>query len=303
MPLTVVAGDCTVRERDGSDSPRELRGRVVVVVKPDDTVLVHDADGYQPVAWLTRADGVAWERAPDAATATTDALAPAESAPSAAGTPDTTGSGGPASAAAECDPAFSLTARKDRRVLVVTAHEERAFVSHDATAAGTPVGDCRCDGPLVRADGGVRCLDCGEQYGLPRDAAVLGVRCDCGLPQFAVERGRRFELCLDRGCAHARSMDEAVRAAFDGEWDCPDCGAALRVLRRGGLLLGCERYPDCEVGYAVPTGTVTAECDCGLPVFETGAGRRCLDSTCDRPLPAADQSTLAAAGADPGEEG
>ena len=257
-PIRVAAGECTVRERAASETEteteageaREVRGRVVVVVKPDDTVLVHDADGYQPVAWLTRADGVSWE----------------------------SGDG------------FALTARKDERVLLVTGHDRETEVRYDATAAGLPVGDCRCGGPLVRADGGVHCLDCDRRYGLPRDATVLEAECDCGLPRFAAERGRRFELCLDRDCEASRSLDEAVREAFDGEWACPDCGAALRVIRRGGLMLGCERYPDCETGFAVPTGTVAGDCDCGLPAFETGSGRRCVDSTCDRPRTDADGS-------------
>ncbi|MFT4957579.1 MAG: DNA topoisomerase-1, partial [Halobacteriales archaeon] len=57
----VFAGDCTViHDRDDRS---EYRGRVVVVVvKADNTVLVHDAEGYQPVAWITRADVVACER-------------------------------------------------------------------------------------------------------------------------------------------------------------------------------------------------------------------------------------------------
>ena len=94
-----------------------------------------------------------------------------------------------------------------------------------------------------------------------------------------VERGSAFEVCLDRSC---ESLDERVRAAHDREWDCPDCGADLRILRRGGLIAGCERYPDCETGFAIPAGTVVDGCDCGLPVFETASGRRCLDAGCQR---------------------
>ena len=52
MSIRTLAGDCTVRFDGRRD--RTVRGRVLVVVKPDDTVLVHDIDGYQPVAWLTR---------------------------------------------------------------------------------------------------------------------------------------------------------------------------------------------------------------------------------------------------------
>ena len=54
--VRVVAGECTATF-DGSEE-REHRGEVLTVVKPDGTVLVHDAGGYQPVAWLTRAESV-----------------------------------------------------------------------------------------------------------------------------------------------------------------------------------------------------------------------------------------------------
>src|SRR6056297_776882 len=61
LPVTetvhVYAGDCTTSYSANDDSRRQ-RGRVVVVHKPDDTVLVHDAEGYQPVEWLTRANAV-----------------------------------------------------------------------------------------------------------------------------------------------------------------------------------------------------------------------------------------------------
>jgi DNA topoisomerase-1 len=61
--LRVIAGRCTT-DFDGTRSAVH-HGDVLVVVKPDDTVLVHDADGYQPVAWLTR---------PEAVTVTDDAV-------------------------------------------------------------------------------------------------------------------------------------------------------------------------------------------------------------------------------------
>ncbi|TKX78584.1 DUF91 domain-containing protein, partial [Halorubrum sp. SD626R] len=57
--LRVLAGDCQVTEH--GDRSRSYRGRVVVLIKPDDTTLVHDADGYQPVAWLTRPESVVVE--------------------------------------------------------------------------------------------------------------------------------------------------------------------------------------------------------------------------------------------------
>jgi len=237
-PLRLLAGDCTVTFDDADDTRRE-RGNVLVVAKPDDTVLVHDARGYRPVAWLTRAEAVTCSRA---------------------------------------SPPTVLAQDGDRR-LHVRANEDAEFTRVPASHAGTPVGDCPdCAAPLVRARGGVACLDCDREHGLPGGATVLDERCDCGLPRLRVERGAAFEVCLDRTCD---PLDDRVRERFDGEWVCPDCGGALRVLRRGGLIAGCEHYPDCETGFAVPRGVVEGTCDCGLPVFETAGGRRCLDANCE----------------------
>ena len=118
--------------------------------------------------------------------------------------------------------------------------------------------------------------------GPARDAAVLDETCeDCGLPLLRAERGESFEVCLDRDC---ESLDERVRERFDRVWDCPeaDCDGDLRILRRGGLIAGCEHYPDCDTGFGLPNGLLDGTCDCGLPVFATPTGRRCLDSGCDR---------------------
>ena len=236
-PIRVLAGDCTV-VYDGDDR-EEHRGRVTVVVKPDNTVLVHDADGYQPVAWLTRADAVACSR----------------------------------------DGAFAVDARSGDQRLRVVAHAEDGFGRYPASEAGTPVADCPdCGERLVRAGGAVSCLGCGDRYGLPTGATVTDERCDCGLPRLRVERGQPFDVCLDRDCD---PLDDAVAATFDRAWDCPDCGDDLRILRRGGLLAGCDSYPDCDASFSLPAGTVVGECDCGLPLFETGGGRRCLDGTCE----------------------
>jgi len=237
-PIRVLAGDCTV-VYDG-DGREEHRGRVTVVVKPDNTVLVHDADGYQPVAWLTRADAVACSRDGD----------------------------------------FAVDARAGNQRLRVVAHAEDGFARYPATEAGTPVGDCPdCGDRLVRTGGAVTCLGCGDRYGLPTGATVTDDRCDCGLPRLRVERGQPFDVCLDRDCD---PLDAAVKATFDRAWDCPDCGDDLRILRRGGLLAGCDSYPDCEASFSLPAGTVVGDCACGLPLFETGGGRRCLDGTCER---------------------
>jgi DNA topoisomerase-1 len=230
----VMAGECTT-VFEGSRE-REQRGSVLVVVKPDNTVLVHDAEGYQPVAWLTRAESVTVEDG-------------------------------------------TVTARDGDELLRVVTHEEHGTARYPATSAGVPVADCPdCPGTLVRARSAVDCTACDASYGIPTDATVTAGRCpDCGLPTFRVERGRAFELCLDRECD---SLDDAVTAAFDREWDCPDCGGDLLILRRGGLLAGCEHYPDCDTGFSMPSGLVVGDCDCGLPLFETAGGTRCLDASC-----------------------
>jgi len=253
-PVRVYAGDCTTTYRS-DDDPHRQRGRVVVLHKPDGTVLVHDAEGYQPVAWLTRADAVHREQGPDGE--------------------------------------FALVAVKDRERLRVEGHGDGDRARHDATPAGAPVGTCpACAGRLVRARGAVTCLDCEVDHGLPRDAAVLETTCECGLPEMAVDRGARFELCVDRNCER---LDDAVRERFDREWSCPDCGGDLRVLRERTLFLGCEHYPDCEATFTLPDRQVVGDCECGLPrvrvekggVDEDGEanappGSRCLDDECDR---------------------
>ncbi|USZ66754.1 endonuclease NucS [Halorussus salilacus] len=238
--VNVYAGECTITHHTETDS-RSQRGRVVVVHKPDGTVLVHDAAGYQPVEWLTRADAVHREQGPDGA--------------------------------------FALVAVDGDERLRVESHGRGARASHDATAAGTPAGTCpRCDGVLVRARSAVTCLDCASEYGIPRDAALLDSTCDCGLPRMAVERGARFELCVDRTC---EDLDAAVGERFDREWSCPDCGGDLRVLRERTLFLGCESYPDCEETFALPDREVVGDCECGLPTVEAeGEQPRCLDADC-----------------------
>ncbi|TYL39445.1 DUF91 domain-containing protein [Natronococcus pandeyae] len=239
--IRVLAGDCTVIA-EGTDRS-EYRGRVTTIVKPDNTVLVHDVDGYQPVAWLTRADSVSSDRSDG----------------------------------------FTLVAKKDTQTLRIAAHEQDGFAHYPASAAGTPVGTCPdCDSALVRSSG-VNCVGCGNRYGVPTDATIRDDQCDCGLPRMRVERGLAFDVCLDRNC---ESLDDAVREAFDREWNCPepDCDGDLRILRRGGLIAGCEHYPDCETGFAMPTGVVDGECGCGLPTFEASTGTRCLDATCEQVL-------------------
>jgi DNA topoisomerase-1 len=238
--MHVIAGDCTTMfeaTNGRTGRTREQRGEVLVVVKPDNTVLVHDADGYQPVAWLTRPESV---RIDDGV----------------------------------------VIARDGDELLRVVTHDAHGNARYPVSEAGVPVGDCPdCPGTLVRSNGAVRCAGCSDRYGLPGDATITGGRCrDCRLPTIRTERGQAFELCLDRECD---SLDDRVTDASDREWDCPDCDGDLRIVRKGGLFAGCEYHPDCETAFAIPTGVVVDTCACGLPLFETGSGRRCLDATCE----------------------
>lgn len=231
--LSVLAGDCLV-----STDGRTHRGEVVVLLKSDNTVLVHDAEGYQPIAWLTRVESVTLAQ----------------------------------------NDGFSITAVAGNRTLRIESRAAYGFGEYPGSQAGIPIGECpECAHELVRAGGSVSCLGCESRYGLPDGASVLDTRCACGLPEMEVPRDERFELCISPNCG---SLDEAVRTRFDGAWDCPDCDGVLRIIRRGGLLAGCGNYPDCGVGYVIPSGTVEARCDCGLSVFETPRGRRCLDGAC-----------------------
>jgi len=155
--IRVFAGRCTVTENDAVQE-----GEVVAVVKPDNTVLVHDATGYQPTAWLTRADAVQVERD---------------------------------------DGGFRLRARKRDETLSLEG-ESVGHAEFTASPAGPRIGTCPvCDAALVRERGAITCVGCGDTYPLPRDATVTDDTCEtCGLPTLSVERGDHFEVCLDRDC-------------------------------------------------------------------------------------------------------
>jgi len=235
----ILTGDCTVRFEGTRD--RIQRGSVVVLVKPDRTVLVHDADGYQPVAWLTRPDDVTIEHDDDG---------------------------------------FSLSAHADSQELLVTSHSSTDVQSAPVSEAGVPVGSCPdCESQLVRTRGEVQCLGCEAAYGLPSGATVLDSSCDsCGLPEMSVDRGDTFELCIDYAC---QPLSTVVRERFDEAWECPDCGSPLKVRSPDGrIFLGCADSPDCETTFSLPAGVVVDDCECGHPLFRTASGQRCLDSGC-----------------------
>ncbi|AOW79391.1 DNA topoisomerase I [Halodesulfurarchaeum formicicum] len=158
--IRVIAGQCTVTHE--GDSTSESEGQVVVLVKPDNTVLVHDATGYRPAGWLTRAESVQLSLS---------------------------------------EQAIDLRARIEETELRVTG-EDVTVTEFPATVAGPAVGTCpTCGAQMVRAGGEVVCLGCGDAYALPRDATVTDRTCsDCGLPTISVTRGAALEVCLDRRC-------------------------------------------------------------------------------------------------------
>jgi len=177
----------------------------------------------------------------------------------------------------------SITAARDgTRRLRVVAEEATASRALPVTEAGFPVGTCPEDGGvLVRSRGDVVCLDCETRWGLPAGASVTdGVCEDCELPKIRIERGEPFHLCLDPACD---PMEAAVSDRFDRVWGCPDCEGDLTVQSAPGrVYLACENRPGCETTFSIPSGVVVVdECDCGLPVFETAAGRGCLDGSCE----------------------
>lgn len=205
---------------DGSGE-RVHRGRVVTLIKPDDTVLVHDADGYKPVAWLTRPESLQY-------------------------------TGG--------EP-FGLLAADAGDTLRVRSERDGRWTNYAVTQAGEPVGSCPdCAATLVVDAGAVRCLGCTNRYPLPAGARVVGTVCDCGLPRMVVERGETFRVCVDAGCEPLHdAVRTALDGRFDcptcGEslrvrrhrgrsylaCDDPDCETTFSIPR--GRIVG-----DCDCG-------------------------------------------------------
>lgn len=234
----LIVGDCRI-EMTG-DAEQTYRGSVVVLLKPDGTVLIHDVAGYKPVAWITRAESVSANDQRDIITA--------------------------------------VDGDQWLRVKIDQAVVDRQL---PGSPAGRPIDVCpECAGPLVSVRDAIHCVSCHERYGLPSGATVLERSCHCGLPKIRVERGEAFELCVDRACD---PLDEKIAEQFDGVWTCPEteCDGTLRVIRRGGLLLGCDCYPECETAFRFPAGILDGHCGCGLPRFVTNGKSRCLDGTCE----------------------
>jgi len=193
----LLAGDCTVTYR-GTDTITH-RGAVLALVKPDDTVLVHDADGYQPAAWLTRADAVRVTRG---------------------------------------DTGFTLYAAKDDATLRVESHTTAGDRYYPISPAGPTVGDCPdCAAVLVRTGGTIVCTGCHNRSDIPRDATVAEDPCPrCGRPTMTVERGATFTVCIDADCD---PLSRAVAAQFDDAWPCPECSTGMTIDHGRRLRARC----------------------------------------------------------------
>lgn len=142
--IRVFAGECTA-EYKGACS--RVRGRVVVLIKPDDTVLVHDTEGYSPAVWLTQPGSLDID------------------------------SGDPRITAVEGD---------QRLVVRFHELEARtAYAASVAGIPVGPASERA--GAFVRRRGCVVDRTTGHRYALPMGGVVLGARCGCGLPLVRVE--------------------------------------------------------------------------------------------------------------------
>ncbi|MDZ7687157.1 MAG: DNA topoisomerase I [Halobacteriales archaeon] len=130
-----------------------------------------------------------------------------------------------------------------------------------------PCPDCEADEPgsLVirssrRGDEFVGCdayPDCEKTYPLPSDGKLVLIdeRCDeHGLSHVKVLAGKST---YTHGCpvCKAEEADEEEDIVIG---DCPECGdteggeLAIKQTRRGGRLVGCTRYPDCDYSLPLP---------------------------------------------------
>lgn len=156
----IFAGTCSI-VYEGEAETRQ-RGTVLTIVKPDNTVLVHDATGYQPAAWLTRPETVEITR----------------------------------------DEGFEIVATADEQRLSVRSVDPHGDTQYPISPAGSTVGTCPdCEGALVRAGGAVVCIGCFTRWPLPHDATVAETCCPtCSLPTMVLRRGAEFRVCLDGTC-------------------------------------------------------------------------------------------------------
>lgn len=161
--IRVYAGECTAAY-EGTVN-RTARGHVLALVKPDDTVLIHDRAGYSPVAWLTRS----------------------------------------ASIDIDCDDRPQITAVDGDQRLTVRFHGLEKRAVFPISVAGVPVGraDASGMGPYVRCRGSVVNITNGDRYALPSETVLLDRSCNaCGLPLVRADRTttRDRPQCLDSDC-------------------------------------------------------------------------------------------------------
>jgi len=138
-------------------------------------------------------------------------------------------------------------------------------LKEDRTLGDCPDCEADEDGLLVirssrRGDKFVGCdayPDCENTYPLPDDGKLVLVDETCdehGLQHVKVLNGRNTYV---HGCpvCKAEEADEEDDIVIG---DCPDCGPtdggelAIKRTRRGGRLVGCTRYPDCDYSLPLP---------------------------------------------------
>ncbi|MGZ7207155.1 MAG: DEAD/DEAH box helicase [Halobacteriota archaeon] len=155
----------------------------------------------------------------------------------------------------------------------------KSGLESDKNEPAATVGHCkRCGGSLRHVDNVIAC-DCGALYKLPAGADLALTTCSCGLPKFTLKL-LGVDVCVDRQC---ENMDDIITAAFaHHKFTCPRCGSSLTVVRRRGLIAGCERYYDgCKTAFLLPANaSITGRCTCGLPRLQLKTKARCLDTTC-----------------------
>ena len=140
-------------------------------------------------------------------------------------------------------------------------------------------GRCKhCGGSLRRVENVITC-DCGVVYKLPSGVELTQDQCNCGLPKFKLKLFGA-DVCVDRQC---ENMDEVIAEQFAASnFSCPKCGGPLIVVRRKGLIAGCERYYEgCKTAFLLPpSATIIGRCACGLPRLQLKTKTRCLDTKC-----------------------
>jgi len=152
----------------------------------------------------------------------------------------------------------------------------------DSNATREPalsIGRCKCCGGSLRRIENVITCDCGVVYKLPNGVELAQNPCSCGLPKFKLKLFG-VDVCVDRQC---ENMDEVIGRQFAAsDFTCPKCGGPLIVVRRKGLIAGCERYYEgCKTAFLLPpNATIIGRCACGLPRLQLKIKARCLDTKC-----------------------